>query len=79
MWVSVLLLGMPVVTLYLANDVVMCSCGRSMSAGKRVSNQAAMSRTLVSRFAKKRKYTDGAVSSRPLVVQSESAVLAHGS
>ena len=64
MWVSVLLIGMPVVTMYFANVVVMCSCGRSMPAGNRVSNQAVMSRTLLSRSDKNRKYTDGAVSSR---------------
>ena len=48
---------MPVVTRYFANVVVMCSCGRSMLAGNRVSNHAVMSRTLLSRSDKNRKYT----------------------
>ena len=64
MWVSVLLIGMPVVTMYFANVVVMSSSGRSMPAGNRVSNHSFMSRTLLSRSDKNRKYTDGAVSSR---------------
>ena len=38
MLMSVVWIGMPVVTMYLASVVTMCSCGKSIPAGKRVSS-----------------------------------------
>ena len=44
-------MGMPVVAMYLASAVTMCSCGKSIPAGKRVSNHWTSLRTVLSESA----------------------------
>ena len=54
MLASVVWMGIPVVTMYFDNVLMMCSCGRSIPGGKAVSSKVAISRTLLSPSCKKR-------------------------